>query len=173
MNGAIVLRRILAGVLYGMPLPRILVVLCAVLVAAAPPQPENPPRMPSQLCLAGAASGYRFDRTAKMWIPTTFGEQKYILRALNDTDRRNFAAELVAANPPPTFGLFAFGTGALNGWCSIHAPPFIKPKLLCSGWDGTLDIDPETGRFEKFTRGGFIDGSERTVLMEMGSCSPI
>lgn len=129
--------------------------------------------MPSQLCLTAAASGYRFVPKTKAWLPTTFGEQKYILRALNDTDRQSFSDELAAATPSPTFGLFAFGTGALNGWCSIHAPPFIKPKLLCKGWDGTLDIDPDSGRFERFSRGGFIEGSNRTVLVELGSCSPI
>ena len=129
--------------------------------------------MPSQLCLTGAASGYHWDPKAKAWLPATFGEQKYMLRALNDTDRWNFAVDFAGAAPAPTFGLFAFGTDALNGWCSVHPPPFIKPKLLCSGWDGTLDIDRDSGKFERFSRGGFIEGSDRTVLVELGSCSPI
>lgn len=129
--------------------------------------------MPSQLCITGAASGYRFDQKAKKWLQAAFGEQRYILRALNETDRQNFSMQFLDMDPPPTFGLFAFGTGALAGWCSIHAPPFIKPKLLCSGYDGMLDIDPDSGRFQRYSRGGFIEGGDRAAVVELGRCSPI
>ena len=160
--------------LCGMPLPRLAAAILSVaFVAAAPAPPADPPQMPSQLYLPAAASGYRFAPKTKAWRPTTFGEQTYILRALNDTDRRNFAGELARPIPAPTFGLFAFGTGALNGWCSVHALPFIKPKLLCRSWDGTLDIDLDSERFDRSSRGGFIEGSDRTMLVELGSCSPI
>lgn len=160
--------------LCGMPLPRLLpAALCTFLVAAAPAPYTDSPQMPSQLCITGSASGYRFDPKVKAWLQATFSEQRYILRPLNDTDRQNFASDFAGQDPSPTFGLFSFRKGALNGWCSVHAPPFIKPKLVCSGWDGTLDIDPDTGRFERFSRGGFIEGSDRTVLVELGSCSPI
>ena len=157
-----------------MPSPRNLIpFLTMVLSAAAPAPSADPPQMPSQLCIARSAVGYRLDPRSKGWIVVRFAEQKYILRAFTGADRQTLPDISSGIGPAYDFGLFEFATGNLAGSCSVHAPPFIKPKLVCGGWNGTLDIDPFSGRFERFSRGGYVPGGDGTVVVELGVCRPI
>jgi hypothetical protein len=110
---------------------------------------------PSQyLCIAEQAAGLSYDKQTKAWGPQAFvTHKKYILRRLNDDDRKNKAA-LLKKYPNADWGFFdfeqAFPTALCNSEDSFHCV-----------W-GHMDFDKGSLRFERayysaYTAQGFLE----------------
>ena len=146
-----------------------LLVLAALICGAAPP-PDAP--RPS-LCISSSITGYAYQ--GGQWRLSRFQERRYILRQLTDEDRADYPGVMTGGPTPPGVGLFNFDGGGLAGWCSLYNPPFIVPKLQCSGYLGSLDIDLNSGRYTRTAMGGFVSGDPKggSSSVELGRCTRI
>jgi hypothetical protein len=139
---------------------------------------------PSQyLCIAEQSAGFHYDKQTKAWGPQVFvTHQKYILRRLNDDDRKRLPA-FFEKHPNMEWGFFQFGR------TDPIALSTSESDLCCGPWDkasGDVRFDKDSLRFERAIYGAYImqgawimhDEGKMAIenpddlFIEIGKCSP-
>jgi hypothetical protein len=175
-------------------------IICGALLALAI---TTASAAPSQyLCIAESAAGLHYDAKTQSWKPQTFtADGKYVLRRINDDDRKKYEILLKYAGTrgaPETDANWAFFTFEENprplATCNESlASEFTCQRVLEAPFS---DVDISFHRFEMVHRGGYIeqgyqkqirgdtdklkkqppglepDASPADLVIEVGKCSP-
>jgi integrase len=146
------------------------------------------------LCIVDQASGLHYDKQADAWRPQGFkGGDKYILRRLNDDDRKKHHAIWEDLKPQPTWGFFEFGDDWPQATCSDDSYGFsceravlglaieissLRFEVTATGaynhqgyWEHVQRTSPEDYQFQR-PKGPDPVSQPDDVFVAIGKCSP-
>jgi len=135
-------------------------IICGALVLAMAPAGAAPSQY---LCVSESAAGLHYDAKIQSWKPQTFtADGKYVLRRINDDDRKKYGILLKYAgtrDAPVTDADWAFFTFGENPRPLATCNDSLASEFACQRVvEAPLsDIDISFGRFEMVHRGGYIE----------------
>jgi hypothetical protein len=111
------------------------------------------------LCLVEASAGLHYDPQSQSWRPQAFtATEKYILRRINDSDRKGKWSQVFKQRPEANWAFFEFGDPSRPAaTCSDQASEFSASRFACEQFSFDAAFDKDTLRFETTRRGAYMN----------------
>src|SRR5215831_7626324 len=109
------------------------------------------------LCLVESSGGLHYDAQVQSWRQQAFGtDRKYILRRINDTDRKGEYSIVFEQRPKANWAFFKFGESFPTATCHDGVPEFLASRFACEANIHDAAFDKDSLRFEMVSHGAYI-----------------